>query len=548
LTSRAVRTRLVFAVWLLVALTIVAPLWGPAPAGAAPGSAAEVGPSLALAATFGGGIDGPGHHFGFSAASVLAQATATAVPGSTVPCANVAGQACTVTGTGTGNTGSVTGSGTITPTGAQSFTLTATVPTGFLGAPVVPAGTIPVATFTTITGTQTLQCAPVAANPPLAGGIQTTCSGTITSPAVQGSTVTVTFVPGATATGVVAGPGPASAGAGNPPASTGQAGVPCTGVVGGTCTINGGGGVTGTWTRISSGTFVVTAVGPANTAPGGIPQVFLPTTAGVETFPCSPVAVTAPFTANCTGTTTGNLLQGATVTVRFPLVGGGTTDVTGVVVGTGATVTPTPGTSLTTQQALALVGSSGQTGIPCAVTPGDSCQVVGAVNGTGRVTSSMLWTVTATVPVAIGAGIIPVAVFSTTAGLEAIVCAPVVAGVATVACTGTTVGNALQGSTVTVVFAVGVIATGTVTGPGMATFIPPPMPLLPPPLAFGPPPPPLLPPPPPAPNGMMIAQPTGGGRFADVPVVPEADSLFLLAGGLLALGLVAGLRARRRTP
>jgi hypothetical protein len=293
----------------------------------------------------------------------------------------------------------------------------------------------------------------------------------------------------------------------------------------------------------------VVIIGPANTAPGSIPQIFLPTTAGVETFACPAVGATAPFTSTCSGTTVGNLLQGATATARFPLVGGGTTDVTGIVVGNFATVTPTPGTSLTTQQAIALVSASGQTGVPCAVTPGDTCQVTGAVTGTGRVTSSMLWNVTATVPAGVGAGIVPVAVFSTTAGLEAIVCTPVVAGVATVTCTGTTTGNALQGSTVSVVFAVGVIATGIVNGPGFATLVPPPLPLLPPPLALlPPPPPPLLPPPAPAPAGMTIAAPMSGGRFADVPVVPEADSVILVLGGLAALGLVAGLRARRRTP
>jgi hypothetical protein len=92
---------------------------------------------------------------------------------------------------------------------------------------------------------------------------------------------------------------------------------------------------------------------------------------------------------------------------------------------------------------------------------------------------------------------------------------------------------------------VGVIATGVVNGPGAATFVARPLPLLPPPLAMLPPPPPLLPPPAPAPNGMVMAAPMGG-RFADVPVVPEADSVILVLGGLAAIGLVAGLRARRR--
>ena len=33
--------------------------------------------------------------------------------------------------------------------------------------------------------------------------------------------------------------------------------------------------------------------------------------------------------------------------------------------------------------------------------------------------------------------------------------------------------------------------------------------------------------------------------YSEVPVVPEADSVALLLGGLLSLGVVAGWRARR---
>jgi hypothetical protein len=69
------------------------------------------------------------------------------------------------------------------------------------------------------------------------------------------------------------------------------------------------------------------------------------------------------------------------------------------------------------------------------------------------------------------------------------------------------------------------------------------LPLLPPPLEFiPPPPPPLLPPPPPAAFGAPRA------AFAEVPVIPEADSLPLLLGGLATLGALAGWRARRRRP
>lgn len=69
--------------------------------------------------------------------------------------------------------------------------------------------------------------------------------------------------------------------------------------------------------------------------------------------------------------------------------------------------------------------------------------------------------------------------------------------------------------------------------PPVAVVVPPPLPLLP------PPPPPLLAPPrAPAPTAMP---PVG----AEIPVIPEADSLALLAGGLVALALGAAWRRRR---
>jgi hypothetical protein len=64
----------------------------------------------------------------------------------------------------------------------------------------------------------------------------------------------------------------------------------------------------------------------------------------------------------------------------------------------------------------------------------------------------------------------------------------------------------------------------------------PPLPILPPP----PPPPPLLPPPPMAPPSMARAP------MPEVPVIPEADSLLLLVGGLAALGGLAAFRVARR--
>src|SRR5262249_3016130 len=133
---------------------------------------------------------------------------------------------------------------------------------------------------------------------------------------------------------------------------------------------------------------------------------------------------------------------------------------------------------------------------------------------------------------------IPVAVFTTTISPpnEGFPCTPVAAGVTTVTCTGTTTGNALQGSTVTVVFAPGITVTGTIPGPrGIANHIPP---LLPPPPPPSPPPPPLLPPPGPVMQPMPAMPP--------VPVIPEADSFLLVAIGIVGIGALAGLRAYRR--
>jgi hypothetical protein len=67
-----------------------------------------------------------------------------------------------------------------------------------------------------------------------------------------------------------------------------------------------------------------------------------------------------------------------------------------------------------------------------------------------------------------------------------------------------------------------------------------PLPLLPPPpLVLPPPPVPLIPPPPSAAAAVPPLRP-------EVPVIPEADSLLLLGGGLALGGILAGLRARRR--
>jgi hypothetical protein len=84
--------------------------------------------------------------------------------------------------------------------------------------------------------------------------------------------------------------------------------------------------------------FNFSVTGPGTTVPNSIPRIFIPTTAGQETFTCQAVDATAPFTATCTGTTVGGILQGANVVVRFPTlpVPPGFTDVTFTVLGPGA--------------------------------------------------------------------------------------------------------------------------------------------------------------------------------------------------------------------
>jgi hypothetical protein len=321
------------------------------------------------------------------------------------------------------------------------------------------------------------------------------------------------------------------------------------------------GSATGTFTITGSTTFSVTAIGPSGTLVGGIPAIFIPTTVTVEAVSCG--AVTSALQTTCSGTTVGNPLQGATITVRFPLAGGSTSDVLGTV---NTTLTPTPTTtSLTLAQAIAQVAVSGQSGLVCAATVGSACTASGSVSGTGSVVGSMTWSLTATVPSGAPVGVTPVAVFTTTIGLEGFVCPILTAGATSLTCTGTTTGNALQGSTVTVVFGTSFRVAGTITGPGsqigngFAGVLPPPLPVGPLPLGGGPVGPgPLI-------GGPVGAAPLGGapllggpggpppgqppplasGPLAEVPVVPEANSGWLLLGGLAALGLAGGVRRQR---
>ena len=106
-------------------------------------------------------------------------------------------------------------------------------------------------------------------------------------------------------------------------------------------------------------------------------------------------------------------------------------------------------------------------------------------------------------------------------------------------------GGTLAGNTATATITAGTTTTLTFINVPLHDHQHPEQPpiLPPPPLQFiPPPPPPLLPPPPPAPAAGARAP----AAFPEVPVIPEADSLFLVVGGLVALGGLVGLRSLRR--
>jgi Calcineurin-like phosphoesterase len=143
----------------------------------------------------------------------------------------------------------------------------------------------------------------------------------------------------------------------NAPPSSGQPGLPCTMTVGGRCTTSGA--VAGSWTRTGSGSggaFAFSAGAAAGVAPSGTPAVFIPSTSGVESLACAALAAAPPFTTSCQGATRGAALQGATVTVRFPVAGGGTIDVGGTLYGPPVVAPPQP---------LAPVSPFGLPGVPC---------------------------------------------------------------------------------------------------------------------------------------------------------------------------------------
>jgi hypothetical protein len=179
---------------------------------------------------------------------------------------------------------------------------------------------------------------------------------------------------------------------------------------------------------------------------------------------------------------------------------------------------------------------------------------VGTVNGT----VNLLVTGTTTAVNATLNGLLPGQVptlgIQTTVGLQQIVgpaagTAPVGAPVTL---NGTVNGVPVPGSIVTVTAnnplggGVQVVAQGPLLCQNVPPPLPPPPPPPPPPLEFLQPlpPPPPPPPPPPFPVGSPFPPPLAVG-MPGVPIIPEADSLFLLAGGLVACAALIALRALR---
>jgi hypothetical protein len=213
--------------------------------------------------------------------------------------------------------------------------------------------------------------------------------------------------------------------------------------------------------------------------------------------------------------------------------------------------------------------------VPCATVIGLQCPVTGTLaTSFGIKTGSMTWTIN------VPAGLVPVGTFATVlipttvnplgevllgTGGAATACPAATANL--LVCSGLTTGDGLVGGQILVILPSGaVVATGIIQlAPPFSPLIPGPPPVIfpgaqgisaiprvaipavpAPPVQFIPPAPaPLLPPIgpiPPLPNGPAVAsQP----RYPEVPVIPEADTLPLIFGGLALVGGFAALRRWR---
>ncbi len=220
------------------------------------------------------------------------------------------------------------------------------------------------------------------------------------------------------------------------------------------------------------------------------------------------------------------------------------------------TVTPTSTTTLTPGPTATLPPSTG-TLVVCKQlvfpgSPGGTSGIggIGGIGGVGPVNPLQLQSNTFTFTTS---PVVTIPAITVPAGTTTAVCATgvaIAAGTVTITenvpagfVLASVTGGTQSGNSATATITAGQTTTVTFINDPAVTVIPNNLPLLPPPpLQFvPPPPPPLLPPPPPAPPTGRAMAPPGG-----VPVIPEADSLFLVIGGLVALGGLVGLRSLRR--
>ncbi len=205
----------------------------------------------------------------------------------------------------------------------------------------------------------------------------------------------------------------------NPPPLTGLG--PCATVVGQTCGVLPP--LVGRFVVIGSMNYTITATGPAGTAVGGIPAIFIPTTRGIESFTCG--AVTGQLQTTCGGTTLGNALARGTVTVRFPLLSGGTADVTGLILEPvpTATSTSTPTATATPTSTSTATVTPTATGTPIATITATASPTI-ALTPTATLTLTATLTPTATrtstatptaTPTATATSV-PFGIFTTTTG------------------------------------------------------------------------------------------------------------------------------------
>jgi hypothetical protein len=295
-------------------------------------------------------------------------------------------------------------------------------------------------------------------------------------------------------------------------------------------------------------TVVSTAAGTFNftTPPGGpaIPSITVPAgsigpvcAAGVSAFAGS-VAVTEATTTGFTlSSATGGTLSGNTVTAT--ITAGLTTTIT-------FTNAPNTGTLIVCKQLVfAGLGGLGSTGGIGGIGGVGGIGGIGGIGGLGplsQVSNTFTWTTPAGGPT-IPSVTIPAGQLGPICGAGVTVAAGTVAvtEVVPIGFTLTSVtGGTLSGQTATATITSGQTTTLTfINDPGVVIIQAPPL-LPPPPLQFLPaPPPPLLPPPMAPPMAAAAAAP-------GVPIIPESDSVTLLAIGLAAIGGFAVLRRRYR--